>query len=398
MAQNTIETTIKDFIRDNEELMIAFRRELHRFPELSFEEVETTKKVAEKLEAWGIPFRLTEPTGIIAEIKGGKPGKTVALRADMDALSVQELSDELEYRSSFEGKMHACGHDSHTAMLLAAAKALNKVKDEIPGTVRLLFQPAEEIAEGAKKMIEQGAIEGIDNVFGIHIWSQGPAGKVSCTPGPSFAAADIFKIHFQGKGGHAATPHLTIDAAVIAGQYISNVQSIVSRKIDPMKSAVVTIGKAKIGQRFNVIAEDAFLEGTVRTFDNEVRQTVEDNMRKFAESLAEANGATVKFEYVRMTEPVNNEEKSAKLVQKVAVDSFGEEGVYNEPPTMGGEDFGYFMAECSGAFALVGAGSEDKDTLWPHHHGRFNIDEDAMIIGAELYAQYALAYLSQEEF
>lgn len=398
MAQNTIETNIKNFIRDNEEFMIAFRREMHRFPELSFEEVETTKKVAEKLEAWGIPFRLAEPTGVIAEIKGGKPGKTVALRADMDALSVQELSDSLEYRSSFEGKMHACGHDSHTAMLLAAAKALNAVKEEIPGTVRLLFQPAEEIAEGAKKMMEQGAVEGVDNVFGIHIWSQGPAGKVSCTPGPSFAAADIFKIHFKGKGGHAATPHLTIDAAVIAGQYIADVQSVVSRKIDPLKSAVVTIGKAEIGQRFNVIAEDAYLEGTVRTFDNEVRQTVEDCMRKYAEALAEANSATVKFEYIRMTEPVNNEERTAELVQKVARESFGEDHVYNEPPTMGGEDFGYFMAACTGAFALVGAGNEEKDTLWPHHHGRFNIDEDAMVVGAELYAQYALAYLNQDEF
>ena len=398
MAQNMVEKTIKDFIHDNEEFMIEFRREMHRFPELSFEEVETTKKVAEKLEEWGISFRLTEPTGIIAEIKGDKPGRTVALRADMDALSVQELSDELEYRSLTEGKMHAGGHDSHTAMLLAAAKALNTVKEDISGTVRLLFQPAEEIAAGAKKMIEQGAIEGVDNVFGIHIWSLGPVGKVSCTPGPSFAAADIFNIHFQGKGGHAATPHLTIDTAVIAGQYIADVQSIVSRKIDPMKSAVVTIGKVQIGQRFNVIAEDAFLEGTVRTFDNEVRQTVEDNMRKYAEALAEANGATVTFEYIRMTEPVNNEERTAALVQKVARDSFGEENVYNEPPTMGGEDFGYFMKECKGAFALVGAANEEKGALWPHHHGRFNIDEDAMVVGAELYAQYALAYLNQDEF
>lgn len=247
-------------------------------------------------------------------------------------------------------------------------------------------------------MIEQGAIEGIDNVFGIHIWSQGPAGKVSCTPGPSFAAADIFKVHFKGKGGHAATPHLTVDAAVIAGQYIADVQSIVSRKIDPLKSAVVTIGKAEIGQRFNVIAEDAVMEGTVRTFDNDVRQTVEDTLRSYAEALAEANGATVDFEYTRMTEPVNNEEKTAKLVQKVAVDSFGEDGIYNEPPTMGGEDFGYFMAECTGAFALVGSGNPEKDSEWPHHHGRFNIDEDAMIVGAELYAQYALAYLKQDEF
>lgn len=398
MAQETIETTIKQFIHGNEELMIAFRRDLHRFPELSFEEVETTRKVAEKLDEWGVSYRLTEPTGLIAEIQGSKPGKTVALRADMDALSIQELSDDLDYRSTAEGKMHACGHDAHTSMLLAATKALNNVKEHIPGTIRLIFQPAEEIAEGAKKMIEQGAIDGIDNVFGIHIWSQGPAGKVSCQVGPSFAAADILKVRFIGKGGHAAQPHLTTDAAVIAAQYIANVQSIVSRKVDPLKEAVVTIGKAEIGQRFNVIAEEAYMEGTIRTFDNEVRQVVEDALRAYAEALAEANGAKVKFEYIRMTEPVVNEEKSAKLVQKVAEDSFGAEGVYEEPPTMGGEDFGYFMEKSTGAFALVGSGNDEKDTSWPHHHGRFNVDEEAMIVGAELYAQYALSYLSQDEF
>ncbi|MGP6140191.1 MULTISPECIES: M20 metallopeptidase family protein [unclassified Jeotgalibaca] len=398
MVQNAIETTIKEFLHENEELMIAFRRDLHRFPELSFEEVETTRKVAEKLDAWGVSYRLTEPTGLIAEIVGGKPGKTVALRADMDALSVQELSDDLEYRSTTEGKMHACGHDAHTSMLLAATKALNSVREHIPGTVRLLFQPAEEIAEGAKKMIEQGAIDGIDNVFGIHIWAQGPAGKVSCPVGPSFAAADIFKVHFKGKGGHAATPHLTIDAAVIAGQFITDVQSIVSRKVDPLKPAVVTIGKATIGQRFNVIAEDAYMEGTVRTFHNDIRQTIEDTLRAYAVALAEANGATVEFEYIRMTEPVVNEERTAHLVQRVAEDAFGRNNLYSEPPTMGAEDFGYYMAECTGAFALVGAGNEEKGTTWPHHHGRFNVDEEAMIVGAELYAQYALAYLSQDEF
>ena len=283
-------------------------------------------------------------------------------------------------------------------MLLAAAKALNAIKEQIPGTVRLLFQPAEEIAEGAKKMIEQGAIVGVDNVFGIHIWAQGPAGKVSCQAGPSFAAADSLNVRFIGKGGHAATPHLTVDAAVIAAQYISNIQSVISRKVDPLNPAVVTIGKAVIGQRFNVIAEEAYLEGTVRIFDNASRQIIEDALRAYAEALAGANGAEVVFEYVRMTEPVVNEEQSAELVRKVAKNAFGSENLYTEPPTMGAEDFGYYMAKCTGAFALVGAGNEEKGTTWPRHHGRFNVDEDAMLVGAELYAQYALAYLNQETF
>lgn len=398
MAQNKVEATIKEFIHANEELMVAFRRDLHKHPELSFEEVETTKKVAEKLEAWGVSYRLTEPTGLIAEIKGGKAGKTVALRADMDALSVQELTDDLEYRSTIEGKMHACGHDSHTSMLLAAVKALNNIKEEIPGTVRLIFQPAEEIAQGAAKLIEQGAVEGIDNVFGIHIWSQIPSGKVSCPPGPSFAAADMVNIHFKGKGGHAAMPHDTVDAAVTASQFIADVQSIISRKVNPMQPAVFTIGKADMGQRFNVVAEDAFLEGTVRTFDNDTRQIVEDSISQYAEHIAAANGATVEVEYTRMTEPVVNEEKTAQLVSQTAEKAFGKESLYSEPPTMGAEDFGAYMQESTGAFALVGSGNPEKDTEWAHHHGRFNIDEDAMIVGAELYANYALAYLNQDEF
>lgn len=398
MAQNKVETTIKEFIHANEELMIAFRRDLHKHPELSFEEVETTKKVAEKLDAWGVSYRLTEPTGLIAEIKGGKPGKTVALRADMDALSVQELTDDLEYKSTIEGKMHACGHDSHTSMLLAAVKAVNNIKDEIPGTVRLIFQPAEEIAQGAAKLIEQGAVEGVDNVFGIHIWSQTPSGKISCPPGPSFAAADLVNIHFKGKGGHAAIPHDTVDAAVTASQFMADVQSIISRKVNPMQPAVFTIGKVDIGQRFNVVAEDAFLEGTVRTFDNDTRQIVEDSIKQYAEHIAAANGATAEVEYIRMTEPVVNEEKSAQLVNQTVEESFGKDSIYNEPPTMGAEDFGAYMQESTGAFALVGSGNPEKDTEWAHHHGRFNIDEDAMIVGAELYANYALAYLNQDEF
>lgn len=390
--------SIKNKISTIEKEMIAFRRELHKHPEIAFEEIETTNRIAAELNKLAIPYKRMQPTGILAEIKGERPGKTILLRADMDALPVTELNKELSYQSMIAGKMHACGHDAHTAMLLSAATALLEVKESIQGTVRLLFQPAEEIAEGARKMIEQGVTMNVDNVFGIHIWSELESGKVSCPPGPSFAAADMLTVRFKGKGGHAAMPHQTVDAAIMASQFVSTLQTIVSREIDPLHPAVVTIGKMEVGSRFNVIAENALLEGTIRTFDNETRNKIEESINNYAIHLAKLYGGTVEVEYDRKTEPVVNESKSAQLVQAVAAEAFGKDVLRAEPPTMGAEDFGYYMAEATGAFALVGAGNAEKDTLWAHHHGRFNVDEDALIIGAELYAQYALAYLSQSEF
>lgn len=389
---------IKQLIHSYEEELIAFRRELHRNPELSMEEFETTNRVAGQLDTIGISYKRMNPTGLLAEIKGAQPGKTILLRADMDALPVLEQNTDLEYKSLAEGKMHACGHDAHTSMLLIAAKALYNIKDSIKGTVRLIFQPSEENAEGASLMIEQGATDGVDNVFGIHIWSGLDSGKVSCPEGPSFAAADMLEIDFKGKGGHAAMPHQTVDAAVMASQFVSTIQAIVAREIDPLHPAVVTIGTMDVGDRFNVIAENAHLEGTIRTFDDEARDTVEESINHYAQSIAQMYGGTVKVDYDRKTQAVVNEKQSAELVQKVAIESFGTESLKEEPPTMGAEDFGYYMSEATGAFALVGAGNTEKDTRWAHHHGRFNIDEDALKVGAELYAQYAFSYLEQENF
>lgn len=381
------------FIKYKEELT-DLRRKLHSEPELSWEECKTTDFVCDYLDQLGVSYRRAEPTGVIAEIKGGKPGKTVALRGDMDALSVEELNKDLPYASTEDGKMHACGHDAHTAMLLVAAKALNDIKDEIPGNVRLLFQPAEEVAEGAKALVQQGAVKGVDNVFGIHVWSQMPTHKVSCTPGPSFASADLFKVTFKGKGGHGAIPQACIDAAIVASSFVMNVQSVVSRTIDPQQGAVLTIGKMVVGTRFNVIAENAVIEGTVRCFDPETREHIEAQLSHYAESVAAVYGATAKVEYIRGTQAVINDEYSAALVQRVAAEAFGEEVIFHEKPTMGGEDFSFYLDEVPGSFALVGSGNPEKDTEWAHHHGKFNIDEDALATGAELYAQYAWAYLN----
>ncbi|MBX9974550.1 M20 family metallopeptidase [Cytobacillus firmus] len=390
-----IHNRLKELIGAYSDELTELRRKLHREPEVSWEEYKTTQFICEYLDGLGIPFKRTEPTGVIAEIAGGKPGKTVALRGDMDALQVEELNKDLPYASLENGKMHACGHDAHTAMLLIAAKALNEIKEELPGNVRLLFQPAEEVAEGAKMMMEQGAMEGVDNVFGIHIWSQMPTHKVSCTPGPSFASADIFKVTFKGKGGHGAMPHDCIDAAIVASSFVMNVQSVVSRTIDAQHPAVLTIGKMTVGTRFNIIAENALIEGTVRCFNPETRDHIEEQLQHYAEKTAAIYGALARVEYIRGTRAVNNDEYSAQLVQKVASEAFGENVLYKEKPTMGAEDFSFFLDKAPGSFALVGSGNPEKDTEWAHHHGKFNIDEDALSTGAELYAQYAWAYLNE---
>lgn len=389
-----IHQKIKDCIHQYRYELIEVRRRLHSEPELSWQEENTTRFVCEFLENLGISYRRMEPTGVIAEIKGGKPGKTVALRGDMDALPVRELNTDLSYVSKEEGKMHACGHDAHTAMLLIAAKALNDIKEELSGNVRLLFQPAEEVAEGAKAFIQQGAVKGVDNVFGIHIWSQVGTHKISCTPGPSFASADFFSVMFKGKGGHGAMPHDCIDAAIVASAFVMNVQPVISRTIDPQQPAVLTVGKMNVGTGFNVIAENAVIEGTVRCFDPTIRDHIEKQLTHYANQVAALYGATAKVEYTHGAKAVINDEFSAKLVQRVAAEAFGEDVLYNEKPTMGGEDFSFYLDEVPGSFAFVGSGNPDKDTEWAHHHGRFNIDEAALVTGAELYAQYAWVYLT----
>lgn len=394
MINKHITAAIKSHIDE----MIAFRRELHSHPELPWQEMQTTKRIAEELDKIGITYRLTKPTGIIADIKGGKPGKTVALRADIDALPVMELNDSLSYKSQIPGKMHACGHDAHTAMLLTAAKALYANREQLTGNIRLIFQPAEEIAEGAKEMVKQGAIDGVDNVFGMHIWSQTKSGKISCNVGSSFASADLLKIKFKGRGGHGSMPHACVDAVMVASSFVMNLQSVVSRETDPLEPAVVTIGRMDVGTRFNVIAENAVLEGTVRCFNLETRKHLEIAIKRYAHKVAEMYGATVEVDYSYGTLPVINEQRSALLAQSVIKDAFGESTLFAERPTTGGEDFSYYMENIPGCFALVGSGNADKDTEWAHHHGCFNIDEETMASGAELYAQYAWAYLNQDKF
>ncbi|EIG7192601.1 amidohydrolase [Salmonella enterica] len=389
--------TITAYIRDKQQEMIDFRRDLHRHPELSWEEHRTTGKVAEALDRLGIPYRLTSPVGIIAEIRGVSGGKTLALRADMDALSVQELNDTLDYKSCVPGKMHACGHDSHTAMLVTAAGALNAVRHQFSGNIRLIFQPAEEVAEGAREMINQGALDNVDSIFGLHIMSTMFSGTVSCIPGPSFAACDILRVYFRGRGGHGSMPEACVDASVVASAFVMNLQAIVARETSPLESVVVTIGKITAGTRFNVIAENAVLEGTVRCFSAETRERVKSALERYATHTAAMYGADARMDYLYATPPLINDTSCAALVRSVVQDMSCVKKMTEEKPTTAGEDFSFYLEHVSGCFALVGCGNEQKGTTVAHHHGDFNIDEEVMLTGAELYAQYACSYLNQDQ-
>lgn len=388
---------IHQYIRENETAMIETRRYLHAHPEQSLQEYETTNYIAKELDKLGLTYTRLNPTGLYGDIKGGHDGKTIMLRADIDALSIQELNS-VDYKSTNDGTMHACGHDAHTSMLLTAIKALLEIQDDIHGTVRFVFQPAEEVAKGAKIAADQGALDGVDSVFGIHIWTVDEVGQISCQIGPSFASTDHFTIKFTGVGGHGAQPHLTHDAIVMASEYVSNVQNIISRVVDPQQPAVLTVGKFTAGDRWNIIAENAEIEGTVRTYDQEARNQIEASMKSYAEHIAAMYGGTVEVDYDRLIDPVINDEQAAKLVQETAAAAFGSSKIQQNIPTMGGEDFGYYLTKVPGAFATVGTRNPHKGSDFPHHSARFNVDEESLVIGAELYAQYALAYLNQNEF
>ncbi len=385
---------IKELANKYKKYVIDMRREFHMNPEPSWEEVGTSQRIKDELDKIGIPYITVAKTGIVATIKGGKEGKTVALRADMDALQVQEAND-VAYKSKNPGIMHACGHDGHTAMLLGAAKILNEIKNDIKGKVKLFFQPAEELAEGAKKMIEEGAMEGVDGVFGIHLWADLPCGKVNIQAGPRMASADLFSIKVKGKGGHGSLPHQGVDAIVVASAIVMNLQSIVSREISPLDPAVVSVGTFKSGTRFNIIAKEAILEGTTRSFNHKVRNSFPNIIERIVKETARSYRADAEVEYVFGTPPTINESECTKLAQDSIQKILGKEALIEMERVTGGEDFAMYLEKAPGAMAFVGAGNEEKGASYPHHHERFNIDEDGLEIGTALYVQYAVDFLNR---
>lgn len=384
---------IKERCSLNKDYVIKLRREFHQYPEKSLEEYRTSQRIKEELDKMGIPYVSVANTGVVATIEGEKPGKTVALRADMDALAVVEETD-VEYKSKVDGMMHACGHDGHTAMLLGAGKVLNDIKGQINGTVKLFFQPAEEVAKGAKAMIADGVLENVDGVFGIHLWTDLECGKVSVEEGPRMAAADIFKINVKGKGGHGSLPHQGVDAVVASAAIIMNLQSIVSRETSPLDSVVVSVGALHSGTRFNVIASEAVLDGTARYFNPELSEEMPKMIERVAKSTAEAYRAEATLEYTYgMPASINNKECS-KLAEQTVLKLFGEKGLSLMTKLTGGEDMSEYMNRVPGVLAFVGAGNPEKGAGYPHHHGMFNIDEDSLEIGTSVYVQYALDFLN----
>lgn len=374
--------------------MVAIRRHLHENPELSFEEVETPKFIANYLTELGVEVETgVGGRGVIGRIYGGKPGKTVALRADFDALAIQDEKD-VPYRSKVAGKMHACGHDGHTATLLAVAKVLQTNRELLTGNVVLIHQFAEELAPGgAKPMIEAGCLDGVDAVFGMHLWSMVPHGNIGWAPGPSMAAADRFAIKINGRGGHGASPHETIDSLYLATQVVSQFQSIVSRRLDPLQPAVLTVATFNSGSAFNVIPDSAEIGGTVRTFDTAVQDQIIEEMDRVIKGVCEGSGATYSFDFFKGYPAVVNHEKEAHLVANAATKVVGAEHVVQMQPIMGGEDFSYFLLERPGAFFFTGAGNPDVGATYPHHHPKFDFDERAMVDAANVLIQVTFDYL-----
>ncbi|HEX6480651.1 MAG TPA: amidohydrolase [Ktedonobacteraceae bacterium] len=378
--------------------MVAMRRDLHEHPELAFEEVRTSGIVAQRLRALGLEVQAgVAKTGVIGTLRGGasEPGaKTIAIRADMDALPIYELN-EIEYRSTIDGKMHACGHDGHTSILLAVADILTKRRQELPGNIKFVFQPAEEVIGGAEPMVKEGAMEGVDGVIGLHLISDYPLGRVGVRAGTVFASADKIVIRVQGKGGHAAMPETAVDPIVISAQIITALQTLISRETSPFSPAVITIGKISAGTAFNIIPETAELQGTMRAFALEHREKLVRRIGEVASGIALAMGGTCAVEVFDGCPPCTNDPAMTEVVRKAAIEAVGEKDVdgSEEVMTTGSDDMAYFLNAVPGCYFIVGAHNEEKGAKYPHHHPRFNIDEDALAVGVEVLTRAAMEYL-----
>ncbi len=391
-------TRLRDEIDEILPGVIADRRHLHQHPELGFHEVETARFVTERLRALGVDEIRTgiAQTGVTGLIRGGRgAGKTVLLRADMDALPIQE-ENAVDYRSQHDGVMHACGHDAHTAMLLGVGRLLQERRDAFAGTVKLLFQPAEEGGGGAKVMIDEGVLDDpkVDAAFGQHVAQEVPLGLVELRPGPAMASSDSFTVVIQGKGGHGARPQATIDPIAVGAQIVVALQTIVSRELDPTQEGVVTVGAFRAGEAHNVIPDTAELRGTVRSFTPENRQMLAERIEAMVRGIAAAMRAEVDFRYRFGYPPTVNEPAMTELVRGVAGEVVGPERVIDGPLHMGAEDFSYFLERVPGCFWFVGSRNEDKGLVWGHHHPRFDIDEQALAVGIETMVGTTLRYLA----
>ena len=387
-------TNIRELAEQYNDYIIERRRYYHSCPELSGQEIHTTEALKADLEAMGVEVELCKTChGLVGTIKGGKPGKAVvALRSDTDALPVEEKTG-LPFASENPGVMHACGHDNHMAMLLGAAKILCEVKDELEGNVKLLFQAAEETCFGAEYYVQQGVLDGVDAIYGQHIWAGLEAPYLNVQPGVRMASCDNFTITVEGSSTHGSTPHLGTDAIVAAASIIMNIQTIVSRNNDPLNALVVSIGEIHGGQRFNILANKVVMEGTCRTHSREMRGKIEPLLRRICEDTAAAFGAKAELKYDAFPSPViNDHDDLNQIAHDAAVKLYGEEGIKEMPRVMGSEDFAYFMDVVPGIFGFLG--SRDAEHQASNHNDCYDVPEDVLKRGAAMHAQFAADYLS----
>jgi len=375
--------------------IVAVRRDIHAHPEMRYEEVRTGALVAERLRALGYDVRTgVGKTGVVGTLTGGSKGKTVLLRGDMDALPIQETVDT-PFKSQNDGVMHACGHDGHTAMLLGAAQLLAERRELIPGNVKLMFQPAEEGGAGAMRMIEDGVLQGpdVDGAFALHVSHRYYTGSLGIKAGPLHACSDYVTIEVQGKGGHASIPDVTVDPILIGAQIVASLQTLVSREVSPFEPAVITVGSFHAGTRPNIIPDTAHIEGTIRTHSTKVQELLERRIPELVQGIARAMRGDAKVDYTRLYPVVNNAASAADVVRSVAQETVGEAGTLEDRPIMGGEDFAFILQRVPGAMFQLGV----RNRAWTEpreiHTARFELDEDALPIGAAMLAGSALRFL-----
>lgn len=374
---------IQTLIDENYEEMISIRRYLHQNPELSNQEYKTAKYIADFYTDLGIPYETNVGgNGVVATLKGGKPGKTVALRADFDALPIQDEKD-VPYKSQVPGVMHACGHDAHTASLLVLAKVINEFQADLPGTIVFVHQHAEETPPGgAKPITETGILDNIDAIYGNHFWSLTDVGKVETRAGGFMAGADAFNIQIKGAGGHGAYPHQTKDSIVIGANLVTQLQTIISRKLDPIQTAVLTVGQFTSGTAFNIIADQAELIGTVRYFDLDVQTQIIKEIQQLVDGIEKINNIEINFDYQKGHPPVVNHDLETKNVLTATKHIPEVNEACESLPQMAAEDFSYYLQHKPGAFFFTGAKKDDN--VYPHHHPMFDIDEQALPIAAKV--------------
>jgi amidohydrolase len=371
--------------------VVATRRDIHRHPELGFEEDRTAAIVATRLRELGFEVHTgIGKTGVVGVLHGTRPGKTIMLRADMDALPIEEEND-VAYRSTTNGTMHACGHDGHVAMLLGAARIVAGRRDELAGTVCFLFQPAEEGKGGARAMVEEGVLPrfGIERAYGLHLASACPVGQVGFHEGPFYASSDSIEITIEGKGGHGAAPHLSVDPIYTAAQFIVALQQVVSRNVDPVEPAVVTIGAIHGGTTHNVIPSRVQLLGTVRAFDAGVRAAMSERIERVLRGVCESTGATYEYEYLWRYPVTSNDVEQTRYARTLATRVLGAGHVVNVPRLMGAEDFSFFAERVPACFFTIGSNG-GAASAFPHHHARFDVDEAAFAYGVRMMAALAL--------